>query len=88
MFTSKISMENQAVHIRYSLEEEIVAIAPASDSRQFFVLPQGYEGGGYYTYGTPGGGRSQYANPHMMSLINAAVFEWNRTENRKFGIGR
>lgn len=26
---------------------------PFQDKRGFFILPQKYEGGGYYTYGTP-----------------------------------
>lgn len=39
------------------------------DGRSFFVLPQSYEGGGYYAYGAPGGGISQYAHPAMLTTI-------------------
>ena len=57
------------------------------DTRKFFVLPQGYEGGGYYSYGTPSEGRSQYAHPYLISLIGQIAFRWNAGENRKFGVG-
>lgn len=57
------------------------------DSRKFFVLPQGYEGGGYYTYGTPGEGRSQYAHPRLISLIGLIAMTWSGTDDRKFGVG-
>lgn len=57
------------------------------DGRSFFILPQGYEGGGYYTYGTPAEGRSQYAHPRMMSLIQQIASQWCGLDTRKFGIG-
>ena len=43
-------------------------IRPTQDARNFYVLPQGYEGGGYYTYGSPGNGISQYAHPNWKGL--------------------
>lgn len=61
--------------------------ASVQDSRNFFVLPQGYEGGGYYTYGTPGEGRSQYADPLTISLISLIAATWAAVDERKFGIG-
>lgn len=64
-----------------------MADTAAQDSRKFFVLPQGYEGGGYYTYGTPAEGRSQYAHPRLISLIQQVAFEWCGLDQRKFGIG-
>lgn len=57
------------------------------DGRKFFVLPQGYEGGGYYTYGKPGGGASQYAHPHLISLIMRIATHWAAIDARKFGLG-
>lgn len=58
-----------------------------TDKRGFFVLPQGYEGGGYYCYGTPSGGRGQYAHPRLISLIQEVACEWSGLDTRKFGIG-
>lgn len=60
---------------------------PVQDSRRFFLLPQGYEGGGYYVYGSPSGGRSQYAHPSMISLICAVASRWSGMDNRPFGVG-
>jgi penicillin-insensitive murein DD-endopeptidase len=60
---------------------------PIQDARKFFVLPQGYEGGGYYTYGTPGDGQSQYAHPALISALNLIAFEWSALDERKFGVG-
>lgn len=60
---------------------------PVQDSRRYFVLPQGYEGGGYYVYGSPGGGRSQYAHPRMISLICAVASRWSGMDSRRFGVG-
>ncbi len=57
------------------------------DSRNFFVLPQGYEGGGYYSYGTPTEGRSQYAHPLLISMIQHIAFQWTALDDRKFGVG-
>jgi penicillin-insensitive murein endopeptidase len=65
----------------------MMAETPVQDSRKFFVLPQGYEGSGYYTYGTPGGGRSQYAHPKIISLISLIAFRWSACDDRKFGVG-
>lgn len=64
-----------------------MADTPVQDSRQFFVLPQGYEGGGFYAYGTPGEGRSQYAHPALVSVINQIAFLWSGCDVRKFGVG-
>lgn len=57
------------------------------DSRNFFVLPQGYEGGGYYSYGTPDAGRSQYAHPELITMIQQIAFRWAGCDHRKFGVG-
>lgn len=57
------------------------------DSRGFFMLPQGYEGGGYYVYGTPDKGAAQYAHPAMMSLILSVAGRWSHQDWRKFGVG-
>ena len=57
------------------------------DDRGFFMLPQGYEGGGYYVYGTPERGAAQYAHPSMMSLILSVAGRWSYHDWRKFGVG-
>ena len=57
------------------------------DSRGYFMLPQAPEGAGYYVYGTPGNGASQYANPRLLTIILAVEREWQLFEARKFGIG-
>lgn len=64
-----------------------MANIPVQDSRRYFVLPQGYEGGGYYVYGSPGGGRSQYAHPGMISLICTVASRWSALDSRRFGVG-
>lgn len=60
---------------------------PVQDSRGFFILPQTPEEAGYYTYGTPGQGRSQYADPRLMTLILQIEYRWSAIDNRKFGVG-
>ena len=60
---------------------------PVQDGRKFFILPQGYEGGGYYTYGDPGAGVSQYAHPQLLSLIMQIAGRWTAIDTRKFGLG-
>lgn len=62
---------------------------PASpqDNRGFFVLPQRHEGGGYYTYGTPGQGKGQYAHPRMITLLLLGGYQWSQLDGRKFGVG-
>lgn len=57
------------------------------DCRQFFILPQAFEGGGYYTYGTPRNGAFQYADPQMISLILRVARDWCACDERKFGVG-
>lgn len=57
------------------------------DCRGFFIIPQAYEGGGYYTYGKPGSGAFQYANPRMVSLLLQVARDWCAVDHRKFGIG-
>lgn len=57
------------------------------DLRKFFMLPQGYEGGGYYTYGRPGNGSSQYVHPQLLTLILRVANIWAQSEERKFGVG-
>ena len=76
-----------AYFIHAATLEATMADTPVQDSRQFFVLPQGYEGGGYYAYGTPGEGRSQYAHPALISVINQIAFLWSGYDARKFGVG-
>ncbi|RJG09550.1 penicillin-insensitive murein endopeptidase [Massilia cavernae] len=61
--------------------------AKPCDKRGFFVLPQGYEGGGYYCYGTPDGGRSQYAHPKLISFMSDVAIRWCAQDVRKFGVG-
>lgn len=61
--------------------------AQTQDQRGFFFLPQGYEGGGYYTYGTPGGGRGQYAHLDMITLLLLVGYQWSQLDKRKFGVG-
>ncbi|QYG00629.1 MULTISPECIES: penicillin-insensitive murein endopeptidase [Massilia] len=60
---------------------------PVQDRRHFFILPQGFEGGGYYTYGTPDRGRSQYAHPRMLTVLHWVAVKWSELDTRKFGIG-
>ena len=57
------------------------------DSRGHFMLPQAPEGAGYYVYGTPGNGASQYANPRLLNIILAVERQWQLFDARKFGIG-
>lgn len=59
----------------------------AQDGRGFFMLPQGYEGGGYYIYGTPDKGQSQYAHPKLISIIAMIAASWVACDIRKFGVG-
>lgn len=61
--------------------------ASPQDNRGFFVLPQRYEGGGYYTYGTPGQGQGQYAHPRMITLLLLVGYQWSQLDRRKFGVG-
>ncbi|WP_256078025.1 hypothetical protein [Massilia sp. YIM B04103] len=57
------------------------------DSRDYFMLPQAPESAGYYVYGTPGNGASQYANPRLLTIIFAVEREWQLLDTRQFGIG-
>lgn len=61
--------------------------AVAQDKRGFFMIPQAFEGGGYYVYGTPQGGRGQYAHPKMISVLQQVACEWCNIDSRKFGVG-
>lgn len=60
---------------------------PAQHRRKFFVIPQGCEGGGYYTYGRPGDGRYQYAHPKTITLLLQIASQWAAIDTRKFGVG-
>lgn len=60
---------------------------PPRDKRGFFMIPLAFEGGGYYTYGNPGGGKSQYAHPTMISMLFRVANAWAHTDPRKFGVG-
>jgi hypothetical protein len=57
------------------------------DTRGYFMLPQAPEDAGYYVYGTPGLGASQYAHPKLMTVILFVEREWQTIDQRKFGIG-
>ena len=57
------------------------------DNRDFFFLPQFYEGGGYYTHGTPENGAGQYADPRMMTFLMMVAHRWCAVDDRKFGVG-
>ena len=57
------------------------------DTRGFFFLPQSYEGGGYYVYGTPGNGAGQYAHPRMHTFLILLASRWAAIDPRKFGVG-
>lgn len=57
------------------------------DSRGYFALPQAYEGGGYYVYGSPDKGRGQYAHPQLISALLEVARQWSRIDKRKFGVG-
>lgn len=57
------------------------------DSRDYFMLPQAPEDAGYYVYGTPSGGKFQYAHPSMMTMLLWVEREWAAVDTRKFGIG-
>jgi len=60
---------------------------PVQDKRGFFVLPQKNEGGGYYTYGTPGCGQGQFAHPRMITMLLLIEYQWSQLDRRKFGVG-
>ena len=60
---------------------------PFQDKRGFFILPQKYEGGGYYTYGTPGRGQGQYAHSRMITMLLSVGHQWSQLDARKFGVG-
>jgi murein endopeptidase len=64
----------------------MASLAP-QDGRGFFVLPQSYEGIGYYTYGRPGGGVAQYAHPHTLTVLFQIASTWSGIDKRRFGIG-
>ena len=51
------------------------------------MLPQAPEGAGYYVYGTPENGASQYADPRLITIILFVEREWQLIDNRQFGIG-
>ena len=57
------------------------------DKRGYFMLPQMPEESGYYTYGTPRSGRSQYAHVQMLNFIFKLEYTWSITEERKIGVG-
>ncbi|HEY1148751.1 MAG TPA: penicillin-insensitive murein endopeptidase [Pseudoduganella sp.] len=61
--------------------------AAPTDACGYFLLPQAYEGGGYYVFGTPDSGRGQYAHPGLISVLLEVARRWSHIERRKFGIG-
>lgn len=62
-------------------------LALPQDKRGYFMLPQMPEESGYYTYGTPPGGRAQYAHPQMLNFIFKLEYSWSAIDERKIGIG-
>ena len=64
----------------------VLAVQPR-DQRGYFMLPQAPEDAGYYVYGTPAEGVSQYAHPALISALLWVEREWQAIETRKFGIG-
>jgi penicillin-insensitive murein endopeptidase len=64
-----------------------MTMAPIIDGRDYFVIPQAYEGGGYYVYGSPDKGRAQFAHPRLISLITLIASQWAAIDTRKFGVG-
>lgn len=65
----------------------MTAVSLPQDNRGFFMVPQFYEGGGYYTYGTPDQGAGQYAHPNLMTFLMKVANNWCAIDNRKFGVG-
>lgn len=61
--------------------------ANPNDSRGYLLIPQAYEGGGYYVYGTPDKGRGQYAHPQLLSALLEVARNWSYLDKRKFGVG-
>jgi murein endopeptidase len=61
--------------------------ASPTDSRGYFLIPQSYEGGGYYVYGTPDKGLGQYAHPQLISALLEVARSWSHLDKRKFGVG-
>lgn len=57
------------------------------DTRGYFMIPQSFEGGGYYVYGSPAKGQGQYAHPKLISALLAIARQWSYVDKRKFGIG-
>ena len=66
--------------------EQLSQLQP-HDSRIYFMLPQAPEEAGYYVYGTPAGGKFQYAHPSMMTVLLWVEREWAAIDSRKFGVG-
>ncbi len=64
-----------------------MAEVAAQDKRGFFILPQAFEGGGYYVYGTPRGRRGQYAHSKMISVLQTVACNWCHIDGRRFGVG-
>jgi len=58
-----------------------------TDSRGYFLIPQAYEGGGFYVYGTPDKERGQYAHPQLISALLQVARSWSYLDKRKFGVG-
>lgn len=61
--------------------------AAPTDSRGYLLIPQAYEGGGYYVYGTPDKGRGQYAHPQLISALLEVARSWSYIDKRKFDVG-
>lgn len=57
------------------------------DGRNFWMLPQGPEDGGYYNYGYPINGRAQYCDTRLMNVILMVGFKWAEMDERRFGAG-
>lgn len=66
-------------------------LRPTQDSRRFFMLPQAPADTGYYVYGNllkrPARGAYQYAHPMMVTALMRVASEWQRIDDRRFGVG-
>lgn len=62
-------------------------MALPQDGRNYWMLPQSPEEGGYYNYGTPGHGAGQYCHPNLLNFLLGAGRRWAMLDHRRFGVG-
>ena len=67
--------------------ESVTATYPPRDNRGYFMLPLGFEGGGYYAYKEADQGKSHYAHPHLITVLTKIANAWVQLDTRKFGVG-